>query len=215
MTDDGAVAVPDDEGSGTSGERPRRRPRWALPVALAAVVAVVAVGGWASYRAIGGPDVAGGDGDGYSAACLPFDGQVQVHDGAWLHNDTGHTVRVTDVEPRSPRGIRVREVRVVTGPDTEGLLTGVAYDPADPVWDRSVVLGEDGYELAPDATVMAVLVAEIDPGGAAWLGSAVSYRVGLLPYVGRYPLATAVLPEGVRSCPDDIVERIEAGELLT
>ncbi|MFI2295721.1 hypothetical protein [Isoptericola sp. NPDC019571] len=194
----------------TTARTGRPFPRHRLPITVAVVVALACgVGGWAHYRAVGSSLVHGDDLRAPGAgSCVPWDGPLQVNEAPTLSNTTGATVHVSKVEPAATPGLRVHEVRVV--PPSPDVVFGTAYDPEDPGWEETSVVGPEGITLKPGETVRLAYVLEVDRDGGSFPYSTVAYEVGPYSYRATYPQAVMVLPTTTAECSQEAMNQLAA-----
>jgi hypothetical protein len=171
----------------------RARRRWLAAGTAVAVVGAGVAGGW---WWTGQPSLAAG---GYGM-CLVPDGPTVVLEGAYLANETRFGARVLAVEPRHTDGFDLREVRVGPVELNEELVMGGPYDPADPASERTTVLGDEGVVVDPGETLVAWLVADVDPAGAFMDGVTVQYRVGPFPHEDVFGLDAQFLADDADDC---------------
>ncbi|MFE5292113.1 hypothetical protein ACFQ8T_08035 [Isoptericola sp. NPDC056618] len=197
----------------TTARTGRPFPRHRLPIAVAVVVALACgVGGWAHYRAVGSSLVYGDElRTTAGIGCMPWDGPLQVLDAPVLSNTTGATVHVSKVEPAATPGLRVHEVRVV--PPSPDVVFGTEYDPEDPGWQETSVVGPEGITLEPGERVQLASVLEVDRDGGSFPYSTVTYEVGPYSYRATYPGANMVLPTTTTECSEAAMNQLGAAPI--
>ena len=194
-------------GAGRPFPRHRRLAAGAVVVALACGVV-----GWEQYRAVGSTVVAGDDSrTPGGVGCMPWAGPFMVLDAPVLANQTGRTVHVSSVVPAATPGIRVHEIRIV--PPSPDIVFATAYDPADPGWDDTSVVGPEGLTLEPGEVVNLAYVLEVDRTGGSYPYSTVTYDVGTFSYRATYPGANLVLSTSVAECTDSAMNRLLAARI--
>ena len=193
----------------TGGPFPRHR----LPIAVAALaILACGVGGWAHYRAVGSSLVWGDElRTAAGIGCMPWDGPLQVVDAPVLSNTTGATVHVSRIEPAATPGLAVHEVRIV--PRSPDIVFGTEFDPQDPGWEATSVVGPAGITLEPGEWVQLAYVLDVDTSGGSFAYSTVSYEVGPYSYRATYPGANMVLPTTRAKCSDAAMERLGASPI--
>ena len=197
----------------TTARTGRPFPRHRLPIAVAALVILAGgVGGWAHYRAVGSSLVYGDELRTPGAvSCVPWDGPLQVDEAPTLSNATGATVHVSRIEPAGTSGLRVHEVRIM--PPSPDIVFGTEFDPQDPGWEATSVVGPEGITLEPGEWVQLAYVLDVDTSGGSFPYSTVSYEVGPYAYRATYPQAVMVLPTTRAKCSDAEMERLGASPI--
>ena len=128
-----------------------------------------------------------------------------------LSNTTGATVHVSKVEPAATPGLRVHEVRVV--PPSSDVVFGAEYDPEDPGWEETSVVGPAGITLEPGKWVQLAYVLEVDTDGGSFPYSTVAYEVGPYHYRATYPGANMVLPTTRSECSEAAMNQLGAAPI--
>ncbi|MFI2102825.1 hypothetical protein ACH436_06000 [Isoptericola sp. NPDC019693] len=208
--DDGVSEV---DGALPAPRAGRPFPRHRLPIAGAAVLMLACgLGGWAHYRAVGSSLIYGDElRTAAGIGCMPWDGPLQVVDAPVLSNTTGATVHVSRIQPAGTPGLRVHEVRVV--PPSPEIVFGAEYDPDDPGWAGTSVVGPEGITLEPGESVQLAYVLDVDTSGGSFAYSTVSYEVGPYSYHATYPGANMVLPTTRAKCSEAAMERLGASPI--
>lgn len=188
-------------------------PRHRLPIAVAVVVALgCGLGGWAHYRSVGSSLVYGDElRTAAGIGCMPWDGPLQVVDAPVLSNTTGATVHVSRVEPAGTPGLRVHEVRIM--PPSPDIVFGTEFDPQDPGWEATSVVGPEGITLEPGEWVQLAYVLDVDTSGGSFPYSTVSYEVGPYSYRATYPQAVMVLPTTRVECSEAAMNQLGAAPI--